>query len=389
MKILQTISGFSVQSGGTTNSTYALMDGLWKIGASADLLTVRPASPSEVSMGKGRPWLKEVANDYSRPFFFSRHAQQFLAGQDYDLFHCNGLWMGVNHDTCRIARRRRLPYIISPHGMLYPAAFKHHAWKKTVLRAMWYNRDILQATCLHATCTQELVHCRSFGYRGPVAVIPNPVTIPKEADWKEEAAGESDCRRIGFLGRLHPIKKVENLLYAIALLAPEERSKMRLTIMGSGASGYERFLQSEVHRLGIEGEVEFAGFVEGGEKFRMLSALSALMVPSVQENFGMIVPEALVCGTPVYASLGTPWSVLETEHCGWWRDSSPETIAQTIRDILGLPESVLTEMGRNGRQLVEENFEPLKVAQMMNRLYEWIIKDGLAPESRPEFVDVL
>ena len=161
---------------------------------------------------------------------------------------------------------------------------------------------------------------------------------------------------------------------------------MRLTIMGCGASGYERFLQSEVRRLGIEGEVEFAGFVEGGEKFRMLSAFSALMVPSVQENFGMIVPEALACGTPVYASLGTPWSVLETEHCGWWRDNSPETIAQTIRDILGLPESVLTEMGRNGRQLVEENFEPLKVAQMMNRLYEWIVNDGLAPESRPEFV---
>ena len=388
VRVLQTISGLIVHSGGPSFSTSSLMEGLRKIGTNVDLLTVRPASPSDVNLGKGCPWLKEVANDYCRPFFFSRNAQLFLAEQDYDLFHCNGLWMGINHETCSIARRRNLPYVISPHGMLYPSALRVHAWKKMMLRTLWYNRDILQATCLHATCRQELEHCRNFGYRGPIAVIPNPVRIPQAAEWKEEAAGENDCRRIGFLGRLHPIKKVEHLLYALALLTDEERKKIQLQIMGSGDSRYTHFLKTEAMRLCIEKEVEFVGFVEGEEKFRMLSALSALMVPSEQENFGMIVPEALVCGTPVYASLGTPWSDLGLRHCGWWRDNKPETIAQTIREIIGLPNSVLKEMGSNGRKRVEEKYERRKVAQMTKQLYEWVVKDRLAPEFRPEFVDV-
>ena len=75
-------------------------------------------------------------------------------------------------------------------------------------------------------------------------------------------------------------------------------------------------------------------------------------------------------------------------HCGWWRDNKPETIAQTIREIIGLPNSVLKEMGSNGRKLVEEKYEQLKVAQMTKQLYEWVVKDRLAPEFRPEFVDI-
>ena len=79
VRVLQTISGLIVQSGGPSFSTSSLMEGLRKIGANVDLLTVRPASSSEDNLGKGCPWLKEVANDYCRPFFFSRNAQLFLA----------------------------------------------------------------------------------------------------------------------------------------------------------------------------------------------------------------------------------------------------------------------------------------------------------------------
>lgn len=257
---------------------------------------------------------------------------------------------------------------------------------------LWFNKDIHQATCLHATCQQEADYCRQFGYKGPIAVIPNAVVFPDEVDLIHESPDIRDNRsrrQIGFLGRLHPIKKVENVLYAMDKLCTDGldlKDKLSFLIMGKYDNQYEQWLREEVKRLHLEESVEFVGFVSGREKYERLANLSALMVPSVQENFGMIVPEALVCGTPVYASLGTPWRELKECNAGWWQDNSPESIADVICDILSKSDTELCTMGANGRKLMEEKYEQHKVAMMMQRLYEWIVKDKMDNNRKPEFV---
>ena len=390
MKILQTISGLTARSGGPSTCTQDLMVGLREVGTDVQLLTVRPSNSELHNLGDGSDWLKEVDYDYRTPFMISQNVQRFLRDNDYDLYHCNALWMGVNHDTCRIAREKGKPYIISPHGMLYPTALKVHAWKKWILLNLWYNKDIHNACCLHATCKQEMEHCRTFGYKGPIAVIPNAVVFPKDVDVKKRSdMSEQGKRVIGFLGRLHPIKKVEKILYALSLLRKKDitlAQKVCLQIMGKYDDNYEQWLKDEVKRLELEDCVEFVGFVSGKEKYERLSKLSALMVPSAQENFGMIVPEALICGTPVYASLGTPWGELNEYNAGWWLDNEAETIAGVIKEILSLSNDELHRMGCNGRKLMEEKYEQHKVAEMMKRLYEWIVIDRMEEDKRPEFV---
>lgn len=381
----------SARSGGPSTCTCDLLEGLYSIGADTDLLTVRCASGKEHNLGEGRPWLKEVDNDYSTPFFISKNVQNFLRRGQYDLYHANALWMGVNHDTCRIARELGKPYIISPHGMLYPTALRVHAWKKRILLNLWYNKDIMNASCIHATCRQEAEHVREFGYKGPIAVIPNAVVFPDGVELKPEdipLTGSGGRRKIGFLGRLHPIKKVENLIYALDRLPKEQQGMVSLQIMGKYDDRYEQWLKDEVKRLGLENSVEFTGFVSGKDKYDRLAGLSALMVPSAQENFGMIVPEALICGTPVYASLGTPWSELNECNAGWWRSNDPETIAGVIAEMLSKTDAELLEMGKNGRRLMEEKYEQHKVAAMMKGLYEWIVKDRMNIDTKPEFVDL-
>lgn len=397
MKILQTISGMSAKSGGPSTCTLDMMNGLHDISTNADLLTVKCSNLTEHNLGEGMPWLKELENDCKTPFVISKNVQHFLLNSDYDLYHANALWMGMNHDTCRIARKLGKPYIISPHGMLYPTALRVHAWKKWILLNLWYNKDIHNACCLHATCGREMEHCRAFGYKGAIAVIPNAVVFP---DYLKSFQRQSDSfsfingkRNIGFLGRLHPIKKVENIIYALELLrggnnGQELISQLCLHIMGKYDDSYESWLNEEVKRLHLENNVEFVGQVSGKEKYNRLCNLSALMVPSVQENFGMIVPEALICGTPVYASQGTPWSELNECNAGWWRDNKPETIANIIKDILLLPNEELHEKGKNGRKLMEEKYEQHKVAAMMKRLYEWIIVDKMKMNKKPEFVNI-
>ena len=385
MKVLQTISGLSAQTGGPSTCTCDLMKGLHDIGTNVDLLTV---SSSDI-LGKNEPWLISVPNDCKTPLGLSNNIRSTLEGSDYDLYHANALWAYSTHITCKTARQKGKPYILSPHGMLYPTALSMKKWKKWPMLRLWFYKDIYQASCLHATCQQEAEYCRQFGYKGPIAVIPNCVVLPQGVNLKTSIYEVEGRRQIGFLGRLHPIKNVENIIYALGKLTPSQREHISFQIMGKYDDRYESWLKEEVKRIGVEANVEFVGFVSGKEKYDRLTKLTALMVPSKQENFGMIVPEALICGTPVYASLGTPWNELNDCHCGWWRDNEPSTIANIICEILKMDESELLAMGRRGRKLIEENYEQHKVAGMMNTLYRWIVEDKMKISKKPQFVNTL
>ena len=376
MKILQTISGFGAHSGGTSTCTYDLISALHAERGMVDLLTLSSKDPTDRLMGMGEEWIHAMPNDAITPFGYSANMKRWMEEKmgEYDILHANGLWMYANHITCAMARKYGKPYVITPHGMLYPAALRRSYWKKWPFLKLFFHKDIMHASCLHATCKQEMEHIREFGYRGPVAIIPNPMVLPAPPSAKRSPKVK---KAFGFLGRLHPIKKVENLFYGFELLK-ERQQECELWIMGGGLPEYEAFLKAEVERLGLR-NVRFLGFVSGQEKYEKLAQLSTLFVPSDFENFGMIVTEALSVGTPVMASLGTPWEELNNQHCGWWCDRTPENIAQVMRQVLDLSAQELDAMGERGKAMAKANFAAEKVARKVMQLYSWLLDGGQTP----------
>ena len=363
MKFLQTIANLGIHSGGTTTCIYDLLLAMHHINDNVDLMTLHTSD----IVGHGENWIKALSNDVITPYEYSRNVKCFLKHSNYDLYHTNGMWLYCNHATCCIARKKNKPYIITPHGMLYPQALARSAWKKKLMLTIGgINKDLRLADCIHCTCLEEMKHYRDLGYKNPVAVIPNPVPVPSFID---ELTSERKIKRIGFLGRLHPRKNVEALLDAWILLGTKVKDA-QLVIMGKGDFAYEKILKEKVKQSGIM-NVEFAGFVNGREKFERLASLTALCVPSDFENFGMIVTEALSVGTPVIASLGTPWQELNTEHCGYWVANDIKTLAETIEQVLSLPEDEIRCIGENGKKLVREKYQDIQVAKKMIELYDW------------------
>lgn len=379
MKVLQTIPRFTAKSSGPATCTFNLIRAMRENGDDVRLMALASGNEMKDIDGSTLDWVDFLPNDARTPLFLSENFKNALKESHYDLYHCNGLWMGANHNTCKVAREKRSKYVLSPHGMLYPNALHLNYWKKWPLLKLWFNKDIHSATCLHATCNQEAKHCRTFGYKGPIAVIPNPVVMPEYAQLATSKPLVNGRKQIGFLGRLHPIKKIEQILYALALLTKEEQDQLSLQIMGKYDDKYEQWLKDEVKRLHLEDCVEFVGFVSGEDKYSRLQKLWGLFVPSESENFGMIVPEALICGTPVYASLGTPWEELPQYHCGWWEENTPENIARIIKGIVMMRESDCLSMGKRGRELIETRYRADIVATMMSQLYHWILDGGQKP----------
>lgn len=376
MKILQTIAGFGAHSGGTSTCTYDLLSAMHGMGCDVDLMTVKVKDPSDKLMGQGEEWIKALDNDCRTPYGWSPNMTRFLRASDYDIYHTNGMWMHCNHETCTIAREKGKPYVITPHGMLYPQALARSAWKKKLLLNLGgVDKDLRHATCIHATCDVEMKHYRALGYTNPVAIIPNPMPIPSFID---EIKPDKSTKRIGYLGRIHPYKNTEALINAWITLGDEVKDA-QLIIMGRGDNEYEAKMHQLVARHNLT-NVEFAGFVNGREKFERLASLTALCVPSITENFGMTVTEALSVGTPVIASLGTPWQELNTEHCGWWVANDVNTLASTISQALSLPQEAIYEMGNNGKRLVNDKYRDTQVAAKMKQLYGWILYGGVKPD---------
>lgn len=400
MKVLHTIHVLSERSGGPSTCTKDLIEGLNIIrllgnqehreACSVDLLTFKCNDERDYNLGEGADWLKEIEYDGHTPMDFSQNTRKALQNSEYDLYHTNGLWMYCNHITCKVAREKNKPYVISPHGMLYLNALRRNYWKKWPLIKRWFHKDIHNADALHVMCKEEMEHCRTFGYKGPIAVIPNPVIVPKIVDSFKGNVQNLKKKRIGYLGRLHPYKRPNALIEAWAKVGISNKEKdfenWELVFMGSGTPEYEEVLKQKAHNLGLS-NIKFLGQVSGDEKYHLLASLHALCCPSVSENFGMSVAEALICYTPVICTNTAPWELLETKKCGWWCDNDVDTIAEKILEAMNLDESTLADMGQRGHDAAIALCSQESVAKKILRLYEWIVSNKRNPSTKPEFVD--
>ena len=373
MRILHSGS-LDVKSGGPALSTYLTIRGLRNAGVDVDM--VMPPLGEE-----GKLIADDVNLHYTAPVknsrmeYMPRMNRLLKELPQYDLYHVQGLWQWLGHSVASYARKQKKPYVITLRGMLYPQALSHSTLIKKISLALYQRNDLRRAACIQATCKEEMNYYRELGFTNPVAILPNPIEVDGII---ERPIPPKTKLRIGYLGRIHPRKRIERLIYAFDALR-DELDNAELLIIGAGDKRYEQFLREEVVRLNLH-NVRFAGFLTGEEKDKAILSLSYLVVPSDFENFGNIVTEALVRGIPVIASKGMPWQELDEFHCGWWIDNDQEMINHTLHNAINLPELERLQMGIKGKQLIKEKYAVDKLGEKMKQLYEWVLYGGTQPD---------
>lgn len=374
MKILYSGS-LAASTGGPAMSAYLTLLGLKRHGADVAMIQY-PLKPGDVLRGN------EVTVHFAssplehKMLYAPKLKKEILALGDFDIYHAQGVWQWPTYALASVARRIHKPYLISPRGMLYPQDIKKsNPWLKKLSLKFRLLDDLNSAACVHATCKEEMEHCRRLGVKSPIAIIPNPVEIIDSPFVKTDS-----IRRIGYLGRLSPRKNVESLIYAFHTLDKLAKDS-ELLIIGGGDAVYEKFLHSEVERLGLQ-NVRFAGFLSGVDKDKALASCSIIAMPSEFENFGNVIVEGLVRRIPCIATTGSPWEELSTRHCGWWVPYSQDAITAAVESALKATDEELLAMGINGRRLVEERYSVDAVGGQMLALYEWLCGSG----GKPDFV---
>ena len=379
MKVLQTISNLNFISGGPSICVMNLVAGLRYHDIDAQILTF--SNKYNDSITTSDKVVVNIQEPFENRFGFSRaYRNKLKSYSNHDIFHANGLWQFTSHSTAKIARNFGIPYVISPHGMLYPEGLAKSRILKKIAFRMYQKYDLNNARVIHATCEQELTFIRDLGFKNDIAVIPNAVTLIQTS---QNSQIKKKRRIFGFVGRFAPIKNLELLISAWSEIA-KDLSDCELLLIGDGPPEYRRYLEEMVYKLNLK-NIKFTGFLTGDLKEKVLESIDYLVLPSKSENFGMVVAEALVRKIPVIASKGTPWNDLIEFNAGWWIESSLESLKEVIKIAIELPEKERLAIGNNGYELVKSKYGINKISNQMIELYNWILDKG----NRPIFVNTL
>lgn len=283
MKIYHIIEDYSLMSGGLRPVVMDLYNHV-------DL-------PSEIITTKKEPLDNEVTS--FNPNRFWHHSKQlknflFESSKHKDtIFHLHGVWMYPQYIASKIAYRKQVPLVITPHGM-----FKSYLWKKGLLKKKIYFNNVTKkyfekANVIHAITEDEkndLVDL--FKGKINIEVIPNLISTSQIPLDVEQIQGE---KYVLFLGRIHPIKGIQMLIDAFSKINPKD---FKLKIAGP-KNEYQEELIRFVDSIGMSNKIEFLGMVKGDKKFELYKNAQVFVAPSYSEVIGMVNLEAAIMETPV------------------------------------------------------------------------------------------
>ena len=306
-----------------------------------------------------------------------------------DVAHLHTPWDLCNFQLMRPLRKARVPYIITVHGMLDRYSMEHKTAKKRTFLAVGGRRLFRQATTIHFTAQGEMEQALEFIPGKDRSLVQayaldlssyNPLPGPEPA-LRAFPQIRPEARKILFLSRLHPKKGVDLLIRAAAELK-KGTMPFQLLIAGPGDERYVGQLKSLAKELGVDDVTEFLGMVHGIEKRSLYEAADVFVLPTHQENFGLVLAEAMACGTAVITTRGTDvWHELE-EGGARIVDPTPQRIAESIIEVVS-DRDKCRQIGLKALEFVYRWLDRDHVSAAYEDMYFDAIERGVPPFTKP------
>jgi glycosyltransferase involved in cell wall biosynthesis len=388
MKLLHVVASYAPawRYGGPIQSVAALCQGLASHGEDVTVFTTNIDGPRDLPVPLGQPVLRDAVKVHyfqvqsPRRWSFSWPLTQALeqSTREFDLVHLHGVFVYPILAAAYFCRKYRIPYVISPRGMLDPIVLRMKPIRKRIYLNLLERRNLNGAAALHYTAPDE--QRQAEGLRLPVltVVVPNGLCLEQLAQLPSPGAFRSRHpemarkRLILFLSRIHPKKGLDRLVQAFGRVA-KRRPDVHLAIAGYDDEGYGQVVRRWLEDAGVAERVTFTGPLLGESKLAAFRDVDLFVLPSYQENFGMAVLEAMGCGLPVVVSNGVYlYREIQRAGAGLVVDGDPAGLAEAI-EVLLRDATLRTRMGEAGRRLVRDRFSAEHVADQMRSVYQNIL----------------
>lgn len=379
MRVLHVIPSLGPARGGPSVAARLMARASVRAGLTVDVATTNDNDSALLDVPLNEP----VSEDGVRYHYFARDARPYTVSRalaawlrahvgDYDVAHLHALFSFSTTAAAMAAHRRGVPYIVRPLGVLARYGMAQHAGLKQL---SWHlvERHVLKgAAAVHFTSIAERDEARRLPGLWQSAVVPLGVELGGFSTTRDRAWLKTHAPHFAhdvvflFLSRIHPKKRLDLVIAAVQRLRADG-VRAALVVAGAGEPGYVAQLQKTTDG------VHWAGHVHGAEKLALLAAADAFVLPSINENFGIAVVEALASGLPVVITEGVAiHREIERANAGMIVDAAVEALAGALHRLVA--GDVRRQLGANGRALAEQEFSVEAMARGISALYERAVR---------------
>ena len=383
MKVLHIVASMASEYGGPGASVLGLTSALMHEGISCEIFTTRwkdshadAMRPSAVPIHRfDVGFLAQFWPGYSKAL--AKALWNKIGGGTFDLVHVHEPWHYPGFIAFRAARRRGIPYVLSPHGEFGEYCLRHKAFKKQIYMGMIQGHILKFADSLHALTKEEMASISKVGYKSSCFVVPNGIDssqFEKLPDISEFMAAYPDLsgkRVILFMGRLHSKKGLDVLARSYVSLSHKFKD-VALLVVGPDEDGTRKRMESILKVSPALRRVVFTGMLTGKDKLAALACADLFVLSSYSEGFSMAVLEALAGGLPVVISKHCNFPEVSEHDAGFVVELNDAALTEAISTLLS-DDQLRIRMGQNGLNLVREKYTWDAIAASMAGLYRKLV----------------
>ena len=295
--------------GGAETYAHELANGLAERGHDVDVYTQWIYSPDESADVHDNVTVHRICKARRKlvtfeTLWFSFRARRVIDFEQYDVIH--GTMMPASTVAVTPFNDIDAPVVVTSHGtslgetkavaLETPADYllKFFFHPMNIVMDYLAGRDADQVIAISDHAYEQLT--TQYGLdEDDVAMIPHGV----DTDWfypreEQHPAVDSEKTTLLYVGRLGARKGLDLALRALAAVDDDE---IEFLIAGTGR--HEETLRELTQELGISHQVHFLGYVPDEELPILYSSADVFILPSTYEGFGLVLLEAMACGTPV------------------------------------------------------------------------------------------
>ena len=391
MKILVVAPYLGATYGGTSKVITELVQGVSKLDIAVDLVTTNANNSNNLDVPLNI-WINQ--NGYRIQYFPCWYKHDFIISSslinwllnhvsDYSLVHTHTIFspsISLTHYTCIF---HKVPYIMTPHGMLETWALSYKAWKKQLYYALIEKPTLQMASAIQVLASGEANSVNSLGFQHTI-IIPNGIhhqefaTLPDPANFYQQFPHTRDKTLILFLGRIDPKKGLDLLAAAFAKLH-YQFPQTHLVVAGPDSTGFLTTAKNYFAQAGCLNAVTFTGMLSGSLKYAALAAASLYVAPSYSEGFSMSVLEGMASGLPCVITTGCNFPEAALAQVAHLAEIDADAIATALIQCLSHLQQA-KKMGDRAREFIFKNYTWEQAVKKLVQVYQGTIERKNLPE---------
>ena len=282
------------------------------------------------------------------------------SARSFDVIHLHAWWNLVTIPAVILCKWKGIRPVLSPRGSITHYTFSHR--KAFVKRwfHQWIGEKLMKQCILHVTSRQEEEDILQYVRRPFVYTIPNLLDLPEQI---VVPTGKQDVLQLVYLGRIDPKKNIEFLLEVVL---KEFDIPFTLQLIGEGDPVY----MEQIKRMTAKNtSITWTGGLYEENKWVQLAKSDILLLPSINENYGNVVLEALSQGTAVIVSdtVGLKDYILENE-LGWVAGKQTDDWRKAIRKAWS-DKSRLEQIRREAPLCIRRDFQQATLVSQYVDMY--------------------